>query len=59
VVASINAAWSNSGPFTGALSFAQPHSNDQGVFSISGSELIINPSGPGLSLDANTKATPS
>jgi len=53
-VASNNAAWSDGSPFIGTLSFGQPYSNDQGVFSISGSKLIVNPSGPGLTSDANT-----
>jgi hypothetical protein len=54
VVASISATWSDGSPFTGTLSFAQPYSNDQGVFAISGNNLVVNPSGPGLSADANT-----
>jgi hypothetical protein len=54
VVATVTANWSDGSPFTGTLSFAQPYSNDQGVFAISGNNLIINPSGPGLSADANT-----
>jgi len=54
VVATITPSWSDGSPFTGTLSFAQPYSNDQGGFAISGNNLIINPSGPGLSADANT-----
>jgi hypothetical protein len=54
VVATITPTWSNGSPFTGTLSFAQPYSNDQGVFAISGSNLIINPSGSGVSADAKT-----
>ena len=54
VVATISATWSDGSPFTGTLSFAQPYSNDQGIFAISGKNLIVNPSGPGLSADANT-----
>ena len=54
VVATINPTWSDGSPFTGTLSFAKPYSNDEGVFAISGSNLIINPAGPGLSADANT-----
>jgi hypothetical protein len=54
VVATITANWSDGSPFTGTLSFAQPYSNDNGVFTISGNNLIVNPSGPGLSADANT-----
>jgi Domain of unknown function (DUF4082) len=54
VVAIIVASWSNGSPFTGSLSFAPPYSNDQGAFAISGNNLIINPSGPGLSADSNS-----
>lgn len=54
VVATINPTWSDGSAFTGTLSFAQPYSNDNGTFSISGNNLIVNPSGPGLSADANT-----
>jgi len=54
VVATIVASWSNGSPFTGTLSFAPPYSNDQGVFAISGNNLIVNPSGPGVSSDADT-----
>jgi len=54
VVATITPSWSDGSPFTGTLSFGPPYSNDQGVFAISGDNLIINPAGPGLSSDANT-----
>jgi len=54
VVATITASWSDGSPFTGTLSFGPPYSDDQGVFAISGNSLIINPSGPGLSNDADT-----
>jgi len=54
VVATISATWSDGSPFTGTLSFAPPYSNDGAVFAISGNNLIVNPSGPGLFADANT-----
>jgi hypothetical protein len=54
VVSTVTASWSDGSPFTGTLSFAQPYSNDQGTFAISGNNLIINPAGPGVSNDANT-----
>jgi hypothetical protein len=54
VVTTVIASWSDGSPFTGTLSFGPPYSNDQGVFAISGSNLIINPNGPGVSSDANT-----
>jgi hypothetical protein len=53
VVATITASWSDGSPFTGALSFAPPYSNAQGIFAIFGNNLIINPSGPGVSSNAN------
>ncbi|HKM72874.1 MAG TPA: hypothetical protein VJX94_22885, partial [Stellaceae bacterium] len=53
VVATITASWSDGSPFAGTLSFGPPYSNDQGVFAISGNSLIVNPSGPGVSSDAN------
>jgi hypothetical protein len=54
VVATIAASWSDGCPFAGTLSFGPPYSNNQGVFAISGNNLIVNPSGPGLSSNANT-----
>jgi len=57
VVATINPTWSDGSPFTGTLAFAQPYSNDNGIFAISGHNLIVNPSGPGLSSDASTIET--
>lgn len=53
VVTAITATWSDGSPFTGTLSFGPPYSNDQGVFAISGDNLIINPSGPGVSSGAD------
>jgi hypothetical protein len=54
LVATITPTWNDGSPFTGTLSFGPPYSNDQGVFAISGNNLIVNPSGPGVSADANT-----
>jgi hypothetical protein len=54
VVATITPTWSDGSPFIGTLSFAQPYSNDQGIFAISGNNLIVNQLGSGLSTDANT-----
>ena len=54
VVTTITASWSDGSPFTGTLYFGPPYSNDQGVFAISGNDLIIDPSGPGIAADANT-----
>jgi Domain of unknown function (DUF4082) len=54
VVATVTATWSDGSPFTGTLSFARPYSNDQGVFAMSGNNLIVNPSAAGVFADANT-----
>ncbi len=54
VVATITAKWSNGNPFTGTLSFGAPDSNDKATFAISGNLLIVNPAGPGLSVDGGT-----
>ena len=54
VVATITPTWSDSSPFTGTLSFGPPNSNDQGVFAISGNNLIVSSSGPGVSADGGT-----
>jgi hypothetical protein len=54
VVTTITASWSNGSPFTGTLSFGTPYGSDNGVFAISGNNLILNPAGPGLSNTGNT-----
>ena len=54
VVATITAAWSDGTPFTGTLSFGPPNSNDHGTFAISGNQLIVSSTGPGLSADGGT-----
>ena len=54
VVAKVIASWSNGSPFTGTLSFGSPYSNDGAIFAVSGNDLIVNPSGPGVSSDAST-----
>jgi hypothetical protein len=54
IVANIIPSWSDGSRYTGTLSFAPPYSNDQAIFAISGNNLIINPSGPGVSANANT-----
>jgi hypothetical protein len=53
VVATAVASWSDGSEFTGTYSFAQPYSNDGGVFALNGNQIIVNPNGPGLSEDAN------
>jgi hypothetical protein len=54
VVAQMIATWSNGSPFTGTLDFTTPYGSDSNTFAISGSNLIVNPSGPGLSAAGNT-----
>jgi hypothetical protein len=53
-VSAIKASWSDGSPFAGSLNFGPPYSNAQGVFAISGNNLIVNPAGPGMSGSANT-----
>jgi hypothetical protein len=48
VVATVVVTWSNGAPFTGTLSFGPPNNNGGGVYALSGNNLIINPSGPGV-----------
>jgi hypothetical protein len=54
VVAGIVVAMSDSSPFTGTLGFGPPNYDAGGIFAISGSNLIINPSGPGVGSDGGT-----
>jgi hypothetical protein len=54
VVAGIVVAMSDGSPFTGTLGFGPPNYDAGGIFAISGSNLIINPSGPGIGGDGDT-----
>jgi hypothetical protein len=54
VVAAIQVTMSDGSAFTGTLGFGTPYLDDNATFTISGSNLIVNPSGPGLSADAST-----
>jgi hypothetical protein len=54
VVAQIQVRMSDGSAFTGTLGFGTPYLDDNATFTISGNNLIVNPSGPGLSADANT-----
>jgi hypothetical protein len=51
VVAAVTPSWSDGSPFTGTLSFGPPYSNDQGVFAISGNNVVLNAS---VSADGGT-----
>ncbi len=53
-VATVNVTWSDGSPFTGTLSFAAPNNDDNHTFALSGTSIIINPDGPGVSGDGGT-----
>lgn len=58
-VATATAAWSNGAAFTGTLMFAAPYTDDGGIFALScttcsTANIVISPSGPGLSSDAGS-----
>jgi hypothetical protein len=57
-VAMVLVDWSDdvngSHPFTGTIGFAQPFSNDGGVFALSGNAVYLNSAGPGIANDAGT-----
>jgi Domain of unknown function (DUF4082) len=54
VVTTIVPSWSNGATFTGTLSFGSAYSNDNGIFAISGSNLVISTSATGLAADGGT-----
>lgn len=53
-VATVVVTWTNGAPFTGTLAFAAPNGDDNHTFALSGSNIIINPSGPGVGADGGT-----
>jgi hypothetical protein len=54
VLATFAVVMSDGSPFIGTVAFGAPYFDDGGIFSISGSSIEINPSGPGI---ANTNIT--
>jgi hypothetical protein len=58
IVAKVVLNWSDnvngSHLFVGTIGFAQPYSNDAGLFAISGTNIVLASTGPGLSGYANT-----
>jgi hypothetical protein len=48
VVASYKVVMSDGSPFTGTVSFDAPFFDGGGVFALSGNNIIVNPTGPGL-----------
>jgi hypothetical protein len=51
VVSTLTASWSDGSPFAGSYGFAQPYSNDGGLFTIQGNTVVTAAS---VSGDANT-----
>jgi hypothetical protein len=47
-VAALQGGWSDGSPFTGSYIFVTPNYDVNGTYALSGSELIINPNGPGV-----------
>ena len=54
VVAAVVVTMSDGSAFTGTLGFGPPNFDDGGTFAISGSNLIINPAGPGIGPDGGS-----
>jgi hypothetical protein len=45
---------SDGSPFTGSVGFGNPYYDAGGIFAISGSNIIVNPSGPGVGPNMTT-----
>jgi hypothetical protein len=54
VVAKFSAAMNDGSPFGGTVIFGAPYYDAGGIFSISGSNIIVNPSGPGIGPNMTT-----
>jgi hypothetical protein len=54
VVASFAVTMSDGSPFTGTVGFGAPYNDAGGVFAISGNNIIVNPSGPGVGPNTTT-----
>ncbi len=48
VVARYSVRMSDNSPFTGTVRFGPPHYDDNGKFAVAGSNIIVNPDGPGI-----------
>jgi hypothetical protein len=48
VVARYSVRMSDNSPFTGTVRFGPPHYDDNGKFALAGSNIIVNPDGPGI-----------
>jgi hypothetical protein len=47
-IATVSVAMTDGSAFVGSLSFGAPFFDDGGVFALSGNDIIVNPSGPGI-----------
>jgi hypothetical protein len=54
VVAIYSVKMSDGSPFTGTVRFGAPYYDGNGVFALSGNNIIVNPSGPGLGRNKTT-----
>jgi hypothetical protein len=45
---------SDGSPFNGIVGFGAPYYDNKGVFALSGNNIIVNPSGPGLDPNRTT-----
>jgi hypothetical protein len=48
VVARYSVRMSDNSPFSGTVRFGPPHYDDNGRFALAGSNIIVNPNGPGI-----------
>jgi hypothetical protein len=48
VVARYSVRMSDNSPFTGTVRFGPPYYDDNGRFALAGSNIIVNPNGPGI-----------
>jgi hypothetical protein len=54
VVARYSVRMSDNSPFTGTVRFGPPHYDDNGKLALAGSNIIVNPDGPGIGPNAAT-----
>jgi hypothetical protein len=54
VVARYSVRMSDNSPFTGTVRFGPPHYDDNGKFALAGSNIIVNPDGPGIGPNQTT-----
>jgi hypothetical protein len=54
VVAAYSVTMSDGSPFTGTVRFGAPYYDAGGIFALSGSNIIVNPTGPGVGPNTST-----